>query len=175
MGDLSIITVLLAIPWEIVVLCCMVFLVLSKLIPKHVTITRIIWLLIGAVFSIWFSSAIFPSVKFRLEAERINYVIEKIAVHLNEVDSERDGHPVSVAKAIEDIKITLDEYQIPYPEFSKNNNYNSWLCFLVQIRNLAREARLEEARRLGKCSVIDQKIKDIEKRKMPSLVPRIVM
>ena len=60
MDDLSIITVLLAIPWEIAVLCCAAFLVLSKLFPKHVTTTRIIWLLVGAVFSIWFSSAVFP-------------------------------------------------------------------------------------------------------------------
>ena len=112
-----------------------------------------------------------PNLKFKSEAKDFDYTIETIAIHLKRIESGERGYPLVVQDTINDTKITLDNYKIPYPEFSKKEDLISWICYLSQISDLAKRARLKEARSLGRCIV--ENLDEVPETK-PPLVPKLV-
>ena len=121
-------------------------------------------LLIGLILALSpvFLTKYWDHLEFRGETETFDIAVTTISNCLLNKDKCQ-----KVDNVIEMSKLTLEEYDIYYPktyEKGKHKCYHGcWLCYLIQIRDLAKWARLDSAKRLGKCVAANENVEILRK------------
>lgn len=109
------------------------------------------------VFGSTLEDTLTDHLRFRQEVSNFSSIIEQVSSPCL-AELEEGCRLLLPINAIEEAKIILNSYGIPYPNYGNNQEgYLKWAAFICSIRNYAIDSNLEGAREFGRLTVVSKK------------------